>query len=240
MKVAMMQAKEGRMHILGIMQEASSGHKAELSDHAPRMVKMNINPEKIRDLIGKGGSNIQALTRETGCKIDINESGEVTISSTNLEQLEEAKRRISGICLDVEVGKIYTGVVQQILDFGAVIELIPGTGKTGLLHISEISKERIRNIKSYVDQGVSVNVKVVQKDEEKNRIRLSMKDIEQPASLKEYIKKAALGENGGADSADESNHIKVDMNLAPQSQSQQNQPQMDIYSSMIAQVNQQQ
>jgi polyribonucleotide nucleotidyltransferase len=270
MKIAMMQAKEGRMHILGVMQEALSGYKAELSDHAPRMVKMNINPEKIRDLIGKGGSNIQALTRETGCKIDINESGEVTISSTNLEQLEEAKRRIDGVCLDVEVGKIYTGIVQQILDFGAVVELIPGTGKTGLLHISEISKERIRNIKSYVDQGVTVNVKVVQKDEEKNRIRLSMKDIEQPASLREYIKKAALGENA-EDSEFEQREQREpreqrdsreyrepretrerdpkyqnrnsDENLTPQRQSSQQPPQqeqMDIYSTMIAQVNQQQ
>jgi polyribonucleotide nucleotidyltransferase len=183
MQVALAQAKEGRMHILGIMQEALSGYRTELSEHAPRMVKISVHPDKIRDLIGKGGSNIQALTKETNTKIDITEDGEVTISSTDAKGLEEAKKRILSLSIEIETGKIYTGTVMQILDFGAVIELVEGTGKTGLLHISEISKERIRNIRIYLGEGQKVNVKVVQKDEDKNRIRLSMKDIEQPLSF---------------------------------------------------------
>jgi len=187
MQVALAQAKEGRMHILGIMQEALSGYRTELSEHAPRMVKISISPDKIRDLIGKGGSNIQALTKETNTKIDITEDGEVTISSTDAKGLEEAKKRILSLSIDIETGKVYEGTVLQILDFGAVIELIEGTGKTGLLHISEISKERIRNIRTYLGEGEKVNVKVVQKDEDKNRIRLSIKDIEQPLSLQKYM-----------------------------------------------------
>ncbi len=187
MQVALAQAKEGRMHILGIMQEALSGYRTELSEHAPRMVKISVHPDKIRDLIGKGGSNIQALTKETNTKIDITEDGEVTISSNDAAGLEEAKKRILSLSIDIETGKIYTGTVLQILDFGAVIELIEGTGKTGLLHISEISKERIRNIRTYLGEGQKVNVKVVQKDEEKNRIRLTMKDVEQPLSLQTYM-----------------------------------------------------
>jgi polyribonucleotide nucleotidyltransferase len=175
------------MHILGIMQEALSGYRTELSEHAPRMVKISVHPDKIRDLIGKGGSNIQALTKETNTKIDITEDGEVTISSTDAKGLEEAKKRILSLSIEIETGKIYTGTVMQILDFGAVIELVEGTGKTGLLHISEISKERIRNIRIYLGEGQKVNVKVVQKDEDKNRIRLSMKDIEQPLSLQTYM-----------------------------------------------------
>ncbi len=191
MQVALAQAKEGRMHILGIMQEALSGYRTELSEHAPRMVKINVHPDKIRDLIGKGGSNIQALTKETNTKIDISETGEVTISSTDAQGLEDAKKRILALSIDIQVGETYEGTVMQILDFGAVIELVEGTGKTGLLHISEISKERIRSIRTYVGEGQKVNVKVVQKDEDKNRIRLSMKDIEQPLSLKAYIQEQA-------------------------------------------------
>jgi polyribonucleotide nucleotidyltransferase len=187
MHVALAQAKEGRMHILGIMQEALSGYRTELSEHAPRMVKISVHPDKIRDLIGKGGSNIQALTKETNTKIDISENGEVTISSTDAQGLEDAKKRILALSIDIQVGETYEGTVMQILDFGAVIELIEGTGKTGLLHISEISKERIRSIRTYLGEGQKVNVKVVQKDEDKNRIRLSMKDIEQPLSLRTYI-----------------------------------------------------
>ncbi len=194
MNVALSQAKEGRMHILGIMHEALAGFKTELSEHAPRMIKIQVPADKIRDIIGKGGSNIQALTRETGCKIDIQENGEVTISSSDASKLEEAKRRIQNIGVDIEVGKTYEGIVQQVLDFGAVVEIIPGTGKTGLLHISEISRERIRSIRSYLSEGLSICVKVLQKEEEKNRIRLSMKDIEQPAALREYIRQANASE----------------------------------------------
>jgi polyribonucleotide nucleotidyltransferase len=189
MKVALAQAKEGRMHILGEMQHALSGYRTELSEHAPRMVKIMIHPDKIRDLIGKGGANIQALTKETNTKIDITEDGEVTISSTDAKGLAEAQKRINFLSVEIEVGKVYEGRVQQILDFGAVVEIIEGTGKTGLLHISEISQERIRSITTYIGVGERVNVIVVQKDEEKNRVRLSMKDVEQPDSLQEYMQK---------------------------------------------------
>ncbi len=187
MKIALAQAKEGRLHILNIMQQEISGYRSDLSEYAPKLVKITINPDKIRDLIGKGGSNIQALTKETNTKIDITEDGEITISSNDMQSIEEAKKRILASTLDIQTGKIYTGTVMQILDFGAVIELVEGTGKTGLLHISEISKDRIRNIRIYLGEGQKVNVRVVQKDEDKNKIRLTMKDVEQPESLREYM-----------------------------------------------------
>ena len=151
------------------------------------MVKLTIPTDKIRDLIGKGGSNIQQLSRDHNCKIDVNEAGEVTISSSDAKGLEDAKRKIAALMTDILVDKVYNGTVQQILDFGVVIELIAGTGKTGLLHISEISSERVNNIRDYLTEGLAINVKVVQKDEAKNRVRLSMKDIEQPQALKDYM-----------------------------------------------------
>ncbi|MGI4858803.1 MAG: polyribonucleotide nucleotidyltransferase, partial [Janthinobacterium lividum] len=174
MQVALAQAREGRMHILGKMSASVSGARAELSEFAPRMITMKINPEKIRDVIGKGGSVIRALTEETGTTIDISEEGVVTIASTSTEGMEEAKRRIANITVEVEVGQVYTGTVLKLLDFGGIVNILPG--KDGLLHISEIVNERIKDINDYLKEGQVVRVKVIQTDE-KGRIRLSAKAL---------------------------------------------------------------
>lgn len=174
MQVALAQAKEGRMHILGKMTTAVPGTNTNLSDYAPRMITMKINPEKIRDVIGKGGSVIRALTEETNTTIDISDDGVVTIASTSSEGMAEAKKRIENITAEVEVGQIYEGPVLKLLDFGAIINILPG--KDGLLHISEIVNERIKDINDYLKEGQIVKVKVIQTDE-KGRVRLSAKAL---------------------------------------------------------------
>ena len=174
MQVALAQAQEGRMHILGKMQEAVTGARTELSEFAPRMITIKINPEKIRDVIGKGGSVIRALTEETNTTIDISDDGIVTIASTSSEGMAEAKRRIENITLDVEVGQVYDGTVLKLLDFGAIVNILPG--RDGLLHISEIANERIKDINDYLKDGQAVRVKVIQTDE-KGRVRLSAKAL---------------------------------------------------------------
>jgi len=174
MQVALAQAQEGRMHILGKMQEAVTGARTELSEFAPRMITIKINPEKIRDVIGKGGSVIRALTEETNTTIDISDDGIVTIASTSSEGMAEAKRRIENITLDVEVGQVYEGTVLKLLDFGAIVNILPG--RDGLLHISEIANERIKDINDYLKDGQAVRVKVIQTDE-KGRVRLSAKAL---------------------------------------------------------------
>ena len=172
MQVALAQAKEARMHILGKMQEAMAEAKTEVSTFAPRLFTMKINPEKIRDVIGKGGSVIRALTEETGTQINIDEDGTITIASADPAKAEEAKRRIEQITAEVEIGKIYEGPVTKILDFGALINLLPG--KDGLLHISQIAHERVERVSDYLSEGQIVKVKVMETDE-KGRIKLSMK-----------------------------------------------------------------
>ena len=172
MAVALSQAREGRMHILGLMQEALPHARTEISQHAPRMFTFKINPEKIRDVIGKGGAVIRALTEETGCTIDIKDDGTVTIASVNADACNAAKKRIEAITAEVEVGKIYEGPVLRLLDFGAIVQLLPG--KDGLLHISQIAKERVNSVSDYVKEGQIVRVKVIEADE-KGRVRLSMK-----------------------------------------------------------------
>ncbi|VVE29568.1 polyribonucleotide nucleotidyltransferase [Pandoraea iniqua] len=174
MQVALAQAKEGRLHILEKMTEAQSGVRTELSEFAPRMVTIKINPEKIRDVIGKGGSVIRALTEETGTSIDISDDGVVTIASPSAEGIAEAKRRIELITVEVEVGQVYDGTVLKLLEFGAIVSVLPG--KDGLLHISEILNERINNINDYLKEGQSVRVKVIQQDD-KGRLRLSHKAL---------------------------------------------------------------
>ncbi|MCC7041880.1 MAG: polyribonucleotide nucleotidyltransferase [Burkholderiales bacterium] len=172
MAVALAQAREGRLHILGIMQQALPHARTEISAHAPRMFTFKINPEKIRDVIGKGGAVIRALTEETGCTIDIKDDGTVTIASVNAEACDVARKRIEDITAEVEVGKIYEGPVLRLLDFGAIVQLLPG--KDGLLHISQIAKERVNQVSDYVKEGQIVRVKVIEADE-KGRVRLSMK-----------------------------------------------------------------
>ena len=172
MQVALAQAKEARMHILGKMQEAMAEAKTEVSTFAPRLFTMKINPEKIRDVIGKGGSVIRALTEETGTQINIDEDGTITIASADPAKAEEAKRRIEQITAEVEIGKIYEGAITKILDFGALVNLLPG--KDGLLHISQIAHERVEKVTDYLSEGQIVKVKVMETDE-KGRIKLSMK-----------------------------------------------------------------
>ncbi|WP_114974033.1 polyribonucleotide nucleotidyltransferase [Rhodoferax ferrireducens] len=174
MQVALAQAKEARMHILGKMQEAMAEAKTEVSTFAPRLFTMKINPEKIRDVIGKGGSVIRALTEETGTQINIDEDGTITIASADPAKAEEAKRRIQQITAEVEIGKIYEGPITKILDFGALINLLPG--KDGLLHISQIAHERVEKVSDYLTEGQIVRVKVMETDE-KGRIKLSMKAL---------------------------------------------------------------
>ena len=194
MQVALAQAKEARMHILGKMQEAMGEAKTEISSFAPKLYTMKINPEKIRDVIGKGGATIRALTDETGCQINIEEDGTITIAATEAAKADEAKRRIEEITAEVEVGKIYEGPVTKILDFGALINLLPG--KDGLLHISQIAHERVERVSDYLQEGQVVKVKVLETDE-KGRVKLSMKALaERPAGDSGRPAPAERGERG--------------------------------------------
>ncbi len=179
MAVALSQAREGRMHILQHMQQAMPHARTEISQHAPRMMTFKINPEKIRDVIGKGGAVIRALTEETGTTIDIQDDGMVTIASVNADACNAAKKRIEDITADVEVGRIYEGTVLRLLDFGAIVQVLPG--KDGLLHISQIAKERVNQVSDYVKEGQVVKVKVLEADD-KGRLRLSMKAAAEDAS----------------------------------------------------------
>lgn len=174
MQAALAQAHEGRMHILGKMHEMAGDGAKELSVWAPRLLTLKINPEKIRDVIGKGGATIRGLCEETGCQIDIEDDGTVTIASNDTQRAEFAKKRIEEITADVEVGKIYEGPVVKLLDFGAIIGLLPG--KDGLLHISQIANERVNQVSDYLQEGQTVRVKVIGFDD-KNRPRLSMKAL---------------------------------------------------------------
>ena len=179
MQVALAQAKEARMHILGKMQDAMGQAKTEVSSFAPKLYTMKINPEKIRDVIGKGGATIRALTEETGTQIDIGEDGTITIAATDGAKADEAKRRIEEITAEVEIGKVYEGPITKILDFGALVNLLPG--KDGLLHISQIAHERVEKVTDYLSEGQVVRVKVLETDE-KGRVKLSMKALlERPA-----------------------------------------------------------
>ncbi len=174
MQAALAQAHEGRQHILGIMHKMAGGGAKALSDFAPRMVTFKINPEKIRDVIGKGGSVIRALTEETGTTINVEDDGTVTVSSPDMNRVAEARRRIEEITAEVEVGQIYEGTVTRLLEFGAIVQLLPN--KDGLLHISQIARERVNKVSDYLKEGQKVRVKVIEADE-KGRVRLSMKAL---------------------------------------------------------------
>jgi polyribonucleotide nucleotidyltransferase len=177
MQVALTQAREGRMHILDIMKQSIEGPRHEMSAYAPRIVSMKINPEKIRDVIGKGGAVIRALTEETGTTIDIAEDGTVNIACQGLDACEMAKKRIEEITAEVEVGRTYEGTVLKLLDFGAIVSVLPG--KDGLLHISQIAHERVNSVTDHLKEGQVVRVKVLEADE-KGRLRLSMKALMEP------------------------------------------------------------
>ncbi|MDO8703438.1 MAG: polyribonucleotide nucleotidyltransferase [Sulfuricaulis sp.] len=176
MDVALKQAKEGRLHILEAMNKAISAPRAELSEYAPRIIAIKINPERIRDVIGKGGAVIRALCEETGCTIDIEDDGTVKIASADNAAAQEACRRVKQLTADIEVGMIYEGKVAKLMDFGAFVTILPG--KDGLVHISQISRERVENVGDKLKEGEVVKVKVLEVDKQ-GRIRLSMKALEE-------------------------------------------------------------
>jgi polyribonucleotide nucleotidyltransferase len=188
MDVALKQAREGRMHILGLMKQAVPTARSELSQFAPRIIKIKIHPDKIREVIGKGGSVIQAITRETGTEIDIQDDGTISIACLSGEAGEAAKQRIEAIAAEIEVGRIYEGPVVRLLDFGAIVQLLPG--KDGLLHISQIAHERVNAVADHLKEGQIVKVKVMEADD-KGRVRLSMKALIEPPAKASRSEQAA-------------------------------------------------
>lgn len=176
MKVALEQAKAGRLHILGEMANALTAPRQELSEYAPRLLTIKIHPDKIREVIGKGGATIQGITKETGTQIDIQDDGTIVIASVNAAAAQAAKDRIEQITSDVEPGRIYEGKVVKIMDFGAFVTILPG--KDGLVHVSQISSERVEKVSDKLNEGDVVKVKVLEVDKQ-GRIRLSMKAVEE-------------------------------------------------------------
>jgi polyribonucleotide nucleotidyltransferase len=172
MQVAMAQAREGRLHILGHMKTAVGGARQELSDFAPRMYTMKINPERIRDVIGKGGATIRQITEQTGTTIDIQDDGTITIAAVDSGAAKKAQGIIEGLTAEVEIGRIYEGTVLKILDFGAIVQVLPG--RDGLLHVSQIANERVNQVSDYLKEGQQIRVKAIEADD-KGRLRLSMK-----------------------------------------------------------------
>jgi len=174
MEVALAQARTGRMHILGKMNEVIMSSRPDMSEYAPRITTIKIHPDKIRDVIGKGGTTIRAITEETGATIDIEDDGTIKIFSVDKAAAENARKRIEAITADIEVGKIYEGRVQKLMDFGAFVNILPG--KDGLVHISQISDERVENVSEKLSEGDMVRVKVLEIDRQ-GRVRLSMKAV---------------------------------------------------------------
>ena len=175
MEIALEQARDGRLHILGEMNKVIEHARSEMSDYAPRIIEFKIHPEKIRDVIGKGGSTIRSITEETGATIDINDDGVVKIFSVERAAGEAAKNRVRLITADVEVGSIYEGKVARLMDFGAFVTILPG--RDGLVHISQICEERVQKVSDKLSEGDVVRVKVLEVDKQ-GRIRLSMKAVE--------------------------------------------------------------
>ncbi|OCG01311.1 polyribonucleotide nucleotidyltransferase [Gilliamella apicola] len=179
MQVALNQAKGARLHILGVMEQAINKPRKEISEFAPRIYTMNVNPDKIRDIIGKGGATIRALTEETGTTIEITDDGTVKIAASDGNKAKDAMSRINNLVADVEIGKIYLGKVTRIVDFGAFVAIIGG--KEGLVHVSQIADHRVEKVADYLKVGQEVNVKVLEIDRQ-GRIRLSMKDAIEPTT----------------------------------------------------------
>jgi polyribonucleotide nucleotidyltransferase len=175
MKVALEQAKEGRIHILGEMAKVIKSSRDEVSENAPRFVTIQVKADKVRDVIGKGGATIRSLTEETGAIIDIDDSGLVKVSAVDKQAVELAKTKIEQLTADVEVNKIYEGKVTKIMDFGAFVTVLPG--KDGLVHISQICEERVENVTDKVKEGEIVKVKVLEIDKQ-GRIKLTMKGLD--------------------------------------------------------------
>ena len=180
MQQALDQAKEGRLHILGEMAKVITEGRSEMSEYAPRLITFRINPEKIRDVIGKGGATIRAITEETGATIEVDDDGVIKIASVEKAAGEEARRRVEQVTAEVEVGVIYEGKVAKIMDFGAFVNILPG--KDGLVHISQISDERVENVSDKLSEGDVVKVKVLEVDRQ-GRIRLSMKAVSEDEAV---------------------------------------------------------
>ena len=174
MKIALAQARDGRNFILGEMNKVLNSPRGEMSEYAPRLMTVKVHPDKIRDVIGKGGVTIRSITEETGCTIDIADDGTVTIASVNKEAADDARKRIEQITADVEPGQVFEGKVIKIMNFGAFVSLTPG--RDGLVHISQLSEERVENVTDVVKEGDMVKVKVLEVDKQ-GRIRLSMKAV---------------------------------------------------------------
>ncbi|HKR34156.1 MAG TPA: S1 RNA-binding domain-containing protein, partial [Steroidobacteraceae bacterium] len=175
MQVALDQAKAGRLHILGEMDKVLAEPRAKMSEWAPSIITIKIDPEKIREVIGKGGAVIRAITEETGTSIDIENDGTVKIASVDGTSGREAQRRIELITAEVEVGRIYEGKVARLMDFGAFVTILPG--KDGLVHISQISDERVERVSDKLKEGDLVRVKVLEVDRQ-GRVRLSMRNVD--------------------------------------------------------------
>jgi polyribonucleotide nucleotidyltransferase len=178
MRTALAQARDGRMHILDKMNAVISTHRTEMSKFAPRIITVKINADKIRDVIGKGGATIRAITEQTGATIDIQDDGTVMIFSSDYDAGQAALRQVEDITAEVEVGKIYEGRVAKLMDFGAFVTILPG--KDGLVHISQISEERVENVGDKLSEGDMIKVKVLEVDRQ-GRIRLSMKAVNEDA-----------------------------------------------------------
>lgn len=174
MDAALDQAKEGRLHILNIMNQSLVAHKTSVSDFAPRIITIKVPKDKIRDIIGKGGATIRSITEETGATIDISDDGIVKIAAVDEQAGAEAKRRIERLTAEVEVGAVYEGTVAKLMEFGAFVTILPG--KDGLVHVSQISEKRVENVADFLSEGQSIKVKVLEIDRQ-GRIKLSMKDI---------------------------------------------------------------
>jgi polyribonucleotide nucleotidyltransferase len=179
MSSALAQARDARLHILEEMAKVISEPRAEMSDWAPSIITLKIDPEKIRDVIGKGGAVIRAITEETGATVDIDNDGTVKIASVNAAEGRAAKERIELITAEVEVGRIYEGKVARLMDFGAFVTILPG--RDGLVHISQISNERVEKVSDKLSEGDVIRVKVLEVDRQ-GRIRLSMRDLEEEAT----------------------------------------------------------
>ncbi|MGY0624998.1 MAG: polyribonucleotide nucleotidyltransferase, partial [Paraglaciecola chathamensis] len=180
MQVALKQAKEARLHILGVMDQAISGHRDEMSEFAPRIYTLKIDQDKIRDVIGKGGAMIRAITEASDTNIEIEDDGTIKIFATERAKADIAISKIEQVTADVEAGKTYEGKVTRIVDFGAFVEILPG--KEGLVHISQIAHERVNKVADHLSEGQIINVKVMEIDRQ-NRVRLSIKELlEKPAA----------------------------------------------------------
>jgi polyribonucleotide nucleotidyltransferase len=173
MRQALYQARDGRLHILEKMAESLETPREQIAEHAPRILILKIRPDKIRDLIGPGGKMIRSIVEETGVKIDVEDDGTVSIASSDGDSMDRAISKVEAVTADAEIGKLYTGTVKKVVDFGAFVEILPG--KEGLVHISQLAPERVRQVTDIVDEGDEITVKVLEIDRQ-GKIRLSRRE----------------------------------------------------------------